>query len=61
MPSVRSQDLYEQAKDIALHVYANYERMADFTNGALFYHADYVNPRWRGWRVANQPLSGFLI
>jgi spore germination cell wall hydrolase CwlJ-like protein len=48
MPSVRSQDLYEQAKDIALHVYANYERMADFTNGALFYHADYVNPRWRG-------------
>jgi len=38
---------YRQAEEIALYVYANYEQIKDFTNGALFYHADYVNPRWK--------------
>lgn len=47
-PSIRSEELYKQAKDVALYVYVNYERMVDFTQGALYYHADYVNPRWRG-------------
>jgi spore germination cell wall hydrolase CwlJ-like protein len=28
-------------------MYANYEKMHDLTKGALFYHADYVNPRWK--------------
>ena len=44
----RQKTAYEQSRDIALHVYANYEKIKDFTNGALFYHADYVNPHWRG-------------
>ena len=44
----RQKNAYEESRDIALHVYANYEKIKDFTNGALFYHADYVNPRWRG-------------
>ena len=44
----RQKTAYEQSRDIALHVYANYEKLKDFTNGALFYHADYVNPHWRG-------------
>lgn len=38
---------YNQSKEIALMVYANYEKMKDITKGALFYHADYVNPRWK--------------
>jgi N-acetylmuramoyl-L-alanine amidase len=38
---------YNSIRDLALHVYANYERMEDPTNGSLFYHADYVNPNWR--------------
>ena len=38
---------YLHARDIALLVYANYEKMQDMTRGALFYHADYVNPRWK--------------
>lgn len=46
--SVRNMKAYMEAKQIALYVYANYENIKDFTNGALFYHADYVNPRWRG-------------
>lgn len=44
----REKTAYEQSRDVALHVYANYEKIKDFTNGALFYHADYVNPHWRG-------------
>ena len=46
--SVGNMKAYTEATQIALHVYANYEELKDLTNGALFYHADYVNPRWRG-------------
>ena len=41
------QEVYDRSKEIALYVYANYEVIKDFTSGALYYHADYVNPRWK--------------
>jgi N-acetylmuramoyl-L-alanine amidase len=44
---IRNNTAYIQARDVALLVYANYEKMHDMTSGALFYHADYVNPRWK--------------
>ena len=44
----RNSDAYKESMEIALFVYANYEKLKDITNGALYYHADYVNPRWRG-------------
>ena len=28
------------------NVFLNFERMDDVTNGATYYHADYVNPKW---------------
>jgi N-acetylmuramoyl-L-alanine amidase len=34
---------YYEAQAHALHVYANYGKLKDFTQGALFYHADYVS------------------
>ena len=40
-------DEYFESKEAALYVYANYEKMVDITKGALYYHADYVNPRWK--------------
>jgi spore germination cell wall hydrolase CwlJ-like protein len=40
-------EVYEQARAVALKIYANYEQMRDVTEGALYYHADYVNPRWK--------------
>lgn len=43
----KSEEAYELAMQVALDVYANYERLTDITYGALFYHADYVNPRWK--------------
>jgi spore germination cell wall hydrolase CwlJ-like protein len=44
----RQKESYENSLEVALHVYANYDKIKDITNGALFYHADYVNPRWKG-------------
>jgi len=43
----RNTDAYKQSLEVALFVYANYEKLKDVTDGALYYHADYVNPRWR--------------
>ena len=45
--TINNNSVYLQAREVALLVYANYEKMHDMTQGALFYHADYVNPRWK--------------
>jgi spore germination cell wall hydrolase CwlJ-like protein len=45
---VSNSQAYKEARRVALFVYANYDKIKDVTHGALFYHADYVNPRWRG-------------
>ena len=39
-------DIDNAIRDIAVFVYINYERVTDPSNGAMFYHADYVNPKW---------------
>lgn len=39
---------YDESMDVALHVYANYELLDDITKGAIYYHADYINPKWQG-------------
>jgi len=53
---VRNHDLYADLNHVAKEVYV--ERSVDNTRGARFYHANYVNPRWRlnrtvviGWHV----------
>jgi len=38
-------DKFEEARSVAYSVLMN-KTPADPTNGALWYHADYVNPRW---------------
>ena len=40
-------EVYNKAMEVALDVHANHEKLTDITYGALFYHADYVNPRWK--------------
>ena len=42
-----NQTVYKDNLEVALYVYANYEKLPDDTNGAKFYHADYVNPKWK--------------
>lgn len=39
--------LYNGIINLAVDVYANYDKMDDPSNGALFYHANYVRPVWR--------------
>ncbi len=43
----RNSEAFKESMEVALFVYANYEKLKDITHGALYYHADYVNPRWR--------------
>jgi spore germination cell wall hydrolase CwlJ-like protein len=45
--SERQKEVYNEIKDIAVYVYMNYENIKDNTQGALYYHANYVNPRWK--------------
>lgn len=51
---VNNQRAYVEAKEIALFVYANYEQIKDVTDGALFYHADYVSKSKLGVRNIEQ-------
>jgi spore germination cell wall hydrolase CwlJ-like protein len=45
--SNKGSESYQAAKEVAVYVYANYEKLHDITKGALYYHADYVNPGWK--------------
>ena len=42
-----NRDVYMRVRALAVYVYANREHIKDPSKGALFYHADYVNPGWR--------------
>jgi N-acetylmuramoyl-L-alanine amidase len=42
--------LYNDILKLATNVYVNHDKMADPSKGALFYHADYVNPGWPNMR-----------
>lgn len=42
-----NRSVYNEIKDLAAYVYANQQKIKDPSKGALFYHADYVNPGWK--------------
>lgn len=42
-----NEKVYNEIMKLAIHVYANHDKMKDPSRGALFYHADYVNPGWK--------------
>lgn len=44
--TVRDTMLYNEIREIAINMLLNFERHTDVTNGATYYHADYVNPGW---------------
>lgn len=45
--TIKHTPLYNEIQNLAVYVLMNYERLPDVTKGATYYHADYVNPRWR--------------
>lgn len=49
-----NQDSYKYIRDIATHVFLNHDLLDDITLGALFYHADYVRPKWKKLEVTTK-------
>ena len=45
-------ELYNEILEYAMTFYYKYHHMEDVTKGALFFHADYVNPRWNREKTA---------
>ena len=44
--TIKQTPLYNEILQLSTNVFLNFERMIDVTNGATYYHADYVNPGW---------------
>ena len=40
------QQIYSYSRSLAIKVFFNHHVIEDTTQGALFYHANYVRPRW---------------
>ena len=45
--SIKDTVLYRDIRELVIFSMMNYETIDDITNGALFYHANYVNPGWK--------------
>lgn len=50
LPRVDEQ-IYNYSRSLAIRVFFNHETIEDTTQGALFYHANYVRPRWTNFEV----------
>lgn len=42
----KDKEMYSKILDMASMIYVNYDKIVDPTSGALYYHADYVKPKW---------------
>ena len=38
---------FKKIRMVALYTYLNYQYITDVTKGAMYYHATYVNPKWK--------------
>jgi spore germination cell wall hydrolase CwlJ-like protein len=45
--SIREDENWKKAMQVAEYVYDNYDRIKDITDGAIMYHAHYVRPYWK--------------
>ena len=45
-------ELYNEILEYAMTFYYKHHTLEDVTKGALFFHADYVNPRWNRVKTA---------
>jgi len=50
LPNIDEQ-IYSYSRSLAIRVFFNHETIEDTTQGALFYHANYVRPRWTSLEV----------
>ena len=49
-----SNSLYNEIHELALYIFINQDKIKDVTRGALFYHADYVNPSWSNMKTTRK-------
>lgn len=47
------QEVYNKVLQKAITIYFNHRDMEDVSRGALFFHADYINPKWQREKVAH--------
>lgn len=45
--TIKDSQLYNEIRELATHIVVNHDKLKDVTDGATYYHADYVNPRWK--------------
>lgn len=45
-------EVYNEILEYAMNLYYEHHTMEDVTKGALFFHADYVNPKWNRVKTA---------
>jgi spore germination cell wall hydrolase CwlJ-like protein len=45
--TIKETQLYNDIRELATHIVVNHDKLKDVTNGATYYHADYVNPGWK--------------
>lgn len=45
--TIRDTMLYNEIRELATNMVINFEKFEDVTNGATYYHADYVKPGWK--------------
>lgn len=52
---------YELSLKVAGKIYRNYSKLEDISNGSLYYHADYVNPRWATKKYFTRKIGRHLF
>lgn len=45
--TIKDTQLYNDIRELATNIVVNHDKLKDVTNGATYYHADYVNPGWK--------------
>ena len=44
--TIKHTSLYNDILELSTNIFLNFDKMKDVTNGATYYHADYVKPGW---------------
>lgn len=45
--TIKETQLYNDIRELATDIVVNHDKLKDVTDGATYYHADYVNPGWK--------------
>ena len=49
--TIKHTKVYNDIRELATHLFLNFDILEDVTEGSTYYHADYVNPNWKLQKV----------